>query len=126
CSWALVSCMQRMSASWARNQSKKPLLAAERMPLALKLTMRMVLPVLERRTRRAQARRGPRLAPPPAMPGGGGVRSALGARRAGRARRQDRVLHLRLAPGQRAQEGGDRAGLVAVELAAQLRGAHDR
>src|SRR3546814_5158953 len=41
CSWALVSCMHSRSASWVANQSKKPLRAAERTPLALKLMMRM-------------------------------------------------------------------------------------
>ena len=40
CSCALVSCTHRTSASCVRNQSKNPLLAAERTPLALKLTMR--------------------------------------------------------------------------------------
>jgi hypothetical protein len=30
-----------MSAFWLRNQSKKPLFAAERMPFALKLMIRM-------------------------------------------------------------------------------------
>src|SRR5690606_37807717 len=52
--------------------------------------------------------------------------SLFGPRRAGRARRQDRVVHLGLAPGEGAQEGRDRPGLFAVDLAAQLRGAHDR
>src|SRR6476620_2050822 len=47
CSCALVSCRQSTSASCARNQSKNPLPAAERTPLALKLTMRKSWPVLE-------------------------------------------------------------------------------
>src|SRR5690606_28425664 len=118
--------MHRMSASWARNQSKKPLLAAERMPLALKLMMRM-----ECRCDDGNGGTGPPpgkvSAPPAALPA---VSRALllrhRPRRARRARRQDRVLHLRLLAGEGAQEGRDCAGLVPVELTTQLRGAHDR
>ena len=40
-SCALVSCRQTTSAFCVFSHSRKPLLAAERMPLALKLTMRM-------------------------------------------------------------------------------------
>src|SRR3546814_7199424 len=43
---SLVSCRQTTSASCVRSQSNTPLVAAERMPLALKLMMRMDSPDL--------------------------------------------------------------------------------
>src|SRR5690554_495480 len=106
-----------MSASCSPNQSKKPLLVAERMPLALKLMMR-----IDYRKRRT-ARQGYLTAPSCSRRG---VRLPLRRRRAGRARRQDRVLDPRLFAGQGAQERGDLRRLVVRDLAPKLRGAHDR
>src|SRR5690606_9966350 len=108
-----------MSASCSANQSKNPLLAAERMPLALKLMMRMQ----DRKSGRRGKGTSPRRPAPSRV--AGRLPSALRTRRVGGARRQDRVHHLRLAPGERAQEVGDLAGFLLVDVPAQLGGAHD-